>query len=69
MSSYGLSIKLAGYSFDYNPELNPAIINSFAAAANRFGHSLVQVRVFEYMVENVKTKIVYTESSFKQIMI
>ncbi|XP_035217654.1 chorion peroxidase-like [Stegodyphus dumicola] len=42
MSSYGLSPKLSGYSFDYDPDLNPAIINSFAAATNRFGHTIVQ---------------------------
>lgn len=51
MSSYGLTNKRAGYSFDYNPELNPAVINSFAAAANRFGHSLVQDRMEKYSPE------------------
>ncbi|XP_054719916.1 chorion peroxidase-like [Uloborus diversus] len=42
MSSYGLKPKLTGYSFDYDCNLNPAVLNSFAAAAGRFGHTLVQ---------------------------
>ncbi|GFU52027.1 chorion peroxidase [Nephila pilipes] len=48
MSSYGLNPKLSGHTFDYDADLNPAIVNSFAAAAGRFGHTLVQDDIETY---------------------
>lgn len=42
MSSFKLTLKLAGYSYEYSSEINPGIINSFATAAFRFGHTLVE---------------------------
>ena len=33
---------LEGYSSKYDSSTNPAILNSFATAAFRFGHTLIQ---------------------------
>ncbi|XP_071035670.1 salivary peroxidase/catechol oxidase-like isoform X1 [Parasteatoda tepidariorum] len=51
MSAYELTPKLTGYSFDYDQDLNAGITNSFASAANRFGHTLVQSSVEMYTAQ------------------
>ncbi|GIY65304.1 chorion peroxidase [Caerostris extrusa] len=56
MSSYGLTPKLSGHTFDYDPNLNAAIINSFATAANRFGHTLIQDDIEMYSLKGVAVK-------------
>lgn len=45
MASLGLLPLEYGFSDDYDPKLNPTIYNSFASAAFRFGHTLVQGKV------------------------
>ena len=45
MASLGLLPLEYGFSDDYDPTLNPTIFNSFASAAFRFGHTLVQGKV------------------------
>jgi hypothetical protein len=39
-----LSPALSGYWSDYDAGLHPGIANEFAAAAYRFGHSMIEVR-------------------------
>lgn len=48
MQSFGISTRTNGYSFDYNPNVNPTMNNEFGTAAFRFGHTLVQgtLRIF-----------------------
>ncbi|XP_076292482.1 uncharacterized protein LOC143214865 [Lasioglossum baleicum] len=42
MKIFDLEVLKKGYYEGYNPSVNPTIANGFAAAAYRFGHSLVQ---------------------------
>lgn len=42
MAKFGLSPAESGWTRKYDPELNAGITNAFAAAAYRFGHTLVQ---------------------------
>jgi peroxidase len=42
MSNYRLFPQLSGYSYDYDPSINPSVTNEFATAAFRFGHTLLQ---------------------------
>lgn len=42
---YGLKLLPQGYYKEYNPGCNPSIVNEFAAAAFRIGHSLLRPHI------------------------
>lgn len=42
---YGLKLLPQGYYKDYNPSCNPSILNEFAAAAYRIGHSMLRPHI------------------------
>lgn len=42
MKLFDLDLVRKGYYSGYDSRVNPAVSNSFSAAAYRFGHSLVQ---------------------------
>ncbi|KAH9368491.1 hypothetical protein HPB48_018709 [Haemaphysalis longicornis] len=67
MEQFDLLLTPQGYSHSYNTELNAGIANVFAAAAYRYGHSLVQVGAriipevkFATLFQRVETDIVTT---------
>lgn len=45
MNLYGLKLLPQGYYKGYNPKCNPSIVNEFAAAAYRIGHSLLRPHI------------------------
>lgn len=45
MNLYGLKLLPQGYYREYNPTCNPSIINEFASAAFRIGHSLLRPHI------------------------
>ncbi|CAG0893147.1 unnamed protein product [Darwinula stevensoni] len=42
MGNFGIRVGEARYRYDYDPSINPSVTNAFAAAAFRFGHTLIQ---------------------------
>lgn len=42
---FSLTGKLQGYWDGHDPEVNPAVIDAFSAAAFRFGHTLLPTSV------------------------
>ncbi|EDO41978.1 predicted protein, partial [Nematostella vectensis] len=51
-SRYGLVLRKRGFYKNYNAAVNPSIINAFASAAYRFGHSLVRNIAHRFGAEN-----------------
>lgn len=45
MAKFGLLLQKDGYWDGYDPQVNPNVIDAFAAAAYRFGHSLLPTAV------------------------
>ncbi|CAH0399124.1 unnamed protein product [Chilo suppressalis] len=45
MEKFGLILEKEGYWEGYDPEVNPDVLDAFAAAAYRFGHSLLPTAV------------------------
>ncbi|CAH1969751.1 unnamed protein product [Acanthoscelides obtectus] len=45
MNLYGLKLHPHGYYKEYNPTCNPSIVNEFACAAFRIGHSLLRPHI------------------------
>lgn len=43
MQASELLLLREGYSFDYDPNVHPAVTNEFATVAYRFGHTLIPV--------------------------
>jgi hypothetical protein len=42
MKEFNVLPKIDGYTHDYDPSLNPSVLNEFATAVYRF-HTLIQV--------------------------
>ncbi len=42
MDENDLSPERSGFTNKYDPSIDPTVVNAFATAAFRFGHSLVQ---------------------------
>ena len=45
MQNLGMLPLQYGFSEDYDESVNPSVLNEFATAAFRFGHSLIQGKV------------------------
>jgi hypothetical protein len=54
MKAFNILPKSYGFSHDYDPKVNPNVINSFATAAYRF-HTLIQVNKI-YLIQFIVTK-------------
>lgn len=52
MTMFELDLLEDGFYRNYRPNLNPAIANSFATAAYRFGHSMVQAFMLRWQPQS-----------------
>jgi len=60
-----ISLEPAGTFFsDYDPSLNPTLINSFATAALRIGHSMIRQRFSQTTDQFTQRRLIPTSSAF-----
>ncbi|KAL5233066.1 hypothetical protein ACI65C_000476 [Semiaphis heraclei] len=65
MTKFGLSPAESGWTRNYDPELNAGITNAFAAAAYRFGHTLIQGNIHGYgKFGNIRENLVLSKQHF-----
>ncbi|CAI6345034.1 unnamed protein product [Macrosiphum euphorbiae] len=65
MTKFGLSPAESGWARNYDPELNAGITNAFAAAAYRFGHTLIQGNIHGYgKFGNIRENLVLSKQHF-----
>lgn len=60
MEEFQLNIETDyNYSFDYDPSVEPSVVNEFATAAFRFGHSMID-GILKYVIKQYKLKYITT---------
>ncbi|XP_050420368.1 peroxidase-like [Adelges cooleyi] len=65
MTKFGLTPEETGWTRKYDPELNAGITNSFAGAAYRFGHTLIQGNIHGYgKFGNIRENLVLSKQHF-----
>ncbi|XP_050543951.1 peroxidase-like [Daktulosphaira vitifoliae] len=65
MNKFGLSPEEVGWTRKYDSELNAGITNSFAGAAYRFGHTLIQGNIHGYgKFGNIRENLVLSKQHF-----
>ena len=65
MKSYGLFPRESGFSTDYSDNFDPRINNEFAAAAYRFGHSMVPKTFSSVSRQRTETVLEMKDQFFK----
>ena len=67
MNRWGLNMLASGYSNSYRSDIDPRITNEFAAAAFRFGHTLIPgfIKAFANIDNNIDPKMDLKDTFFK----
>lgn len=71
VSLYGLKLLPQGYYKEYSPTCNPAVLNEFAAAAYRIGHSLLRPHLprMDMNFQNIDPPILLRDGFFNPDML
>lgn len=71
VSLYGLKLLPQGYYKDYSPTCNPSVLNEFAAAAYRIGHSLLRPHLprMDQNYQNIDPPILLRDGFFNPDML